>query len=368
MRHSVKFPSLQRQLSRWMSRGLRWVFLATLLPNIVLAVPTAVEKSFAEKYPDVTEVEWEQDSHDYWEGKFTVDKIRYRADFEEDGTWVETENSLDFQDLPRSIRNAILEEFPNEEISELEFTDNAERGELYDVEFLRNGEKFDVEFRQDAFFVETYNEDTGTWEELINIRENQLDVDALNWNEFFREFGVNLLFALIYAGFIYFPRHGDTEMLFLLLGFNLFLFPVLILSTGFSASIGFTIFAMLALVRLRSDSMSKIDVAYLLGAVSLTFVNALLVVRLSIPASLVVVVTAFLADHPMIRRHSSQVLPVRYRSSDTTKLLDRAFLRKQISSDYNIKVTRIKFEALQKDEVRLLVFYREPNRKQEGGS
>ncbi len=346
-----------------MQKGLLWTFLASLLPSLALAVPSAVENSFAKKYPDVSEVEWEQDSHDYWEGKFTVDKIHYRADFEEDGTWIETENSIDFQDLPRTIRNAIVAKFPDEEISELESVDNAARGKFYDVEFLRNGEKYDVEFRQDLFFVETYNEDTGAWEELMSTRERQINVDSLNWNEFSKELVFNVLFVVIYAGFIYFPRHGDTEMLFLLLGFNLFMFPVLILSTGFSAGIGFTIFAMLALVRLRSDSMSKIDVAYLLGAVALTFVNALLVARVSISGSLVVLLTAWLADHPMIRRYSSQMLPVRYRSSDTTKLLDRSFLREQISRDYNIQVRKIKFEALQKDEVRLLVFYKDPRSK-----
>ena len=344
-------------------RVTTWTFLATVLCSSALGVPSEVEKSFEKKYPGIEAEDWGQDSHGYWEAKFTVDGIRYRADFDEKGPWIETENSIDFQDLPWSIQRAVLRKFPDEEISEIEQVDNADRGPFFDVEFVRDGNKFDVEFRENLLHVETYNKDTESWNELISTRERQINVDSLNWNEFFIELGVNVVCIVIFACFLYYPRHRDHQMLFLILGFNLFLFPILLLSTGFSAGIGFTIFAMLALVRLRSDSMSKTEVAYLLGALSLTFVNALLVARVSIWGSLIVLLTTWIADHPLVRRNPYQKVNIRFRSPETSKLLDRTFLRQQLSEEYDIEVDEIEVESLQKDEVRLLVLYRERKAK-----
>lgn len=126
-------------------------------PKTLIAVPPAVEKAFAAKYPGTEVRRWERDSQGYWEAKFTRDGVKYRADFREDGSWRETETNIKFRDLPKAVQAAIKRDFSNEKISEIESVDNAERGRFFDVEFKRSGKNKDVEFRPNGQRVTTGN-------------------------------------------------------------------------------------------------------------------------------------------------------------------------------------------------------------------
>ena len=148
-------------------------------------------------------------------------------------------------------------------------------------------------------------------------------------------------------------------MLFLLLGFNLFLFPIFLLNTVLTAGFGFTIFALLALVRMRSDTFNKSEVAYLLGAVALTFVNSTLPARVEYVASALVLATAYFGDHPRIWRDAYQSVQIRYPLKEPDKALDLDFLTKQIELEYRVEVNDIEIERVEKKQVRLLVMYRD---------
>ena len=114
-------------------------------------VPEAVEQTFAAKYPGAEEVRWGRDRNDSHEAHFRLDGRKLRADFREDGTWIETEESISWKELPRAVRKAVEDEYDEDDVVELEFTDNAEKGEFYDVELDPKGEKkFDVEYRADG--------------------------------------------------------------------------------------------------------------------------------------------------------------------------------------------------------------------------
>ena len=114
-------------------------------------VPAAVAASFATKYPGAEEVRWGRDRNDSHEAHFRLDGRKLRADFDADGTWIETEESVRWKDLPEAVRDAVEGEYDEDDVVELEFTDNAEKGEFYDVELDPKGEKkFDVEYRADG--------------------------------------------------------------------------------------------------------------------------------------------------------------------------------------------------------------------------
>lgn len=117
-------------------------------------VPAAVLESFKLKYPGEDDPDFEQDSHDYWEAHFKKDGIKYRADFNADGSWRETENSIKKKDLPEPVLRAIKREFGDDPISEVEHVMSAEKGEFYDVEFKRKGKNKDVEYRADGSKVQ----------------------------------------------------------------------------------------------------------------------------------------------------------------------------------------------------------------------
>lgn len=116
-------------------------------------VPEAVKMAFQKKYPGENDPDWKKDDHGYWESHFKQDGEKYRADFNADGTWVETENDIKKKNLPEAIKKVIEEEYSEFEITEVEHVQNAEKGEFYDVEFKQKGKNKDVMFRKDGSIV-----------------------------------------------------------------------------------------------------------------------------------------------------------------------------------------------------------------------
>ena len=116
-------------------------------------VPEAVQITFQKKYPGETDPDWKQDEHGYWESHFKKDGEKYRADFNANGSWVETENSIKDGELPEAVKNVIAEKYSNYEITEVERVESAKKGIFYDVEFKQKGKNMDVEFREDGSII-----------------------------------------------------------------------------------------------------------------------------------------------------------------------------------------------------------------------
>lgn len=114
-------------------------------------VPAAAREHLAAKYPGADGVSWDRDRNDSHEAHFEYEGRKLRADYTDEGTWIETEESIDWEELPQAVRAAVEAEYDPDDIEELEFTDSAEKGEFYDVELDPKGEKkFDVEYRADG--------------------------------------------------------------------------------------------------------------------------------------------------------------------------------------------------------------------------
>lgn len=116
-------------------------------------VPEVVQMTFQKKYPGEDDPDWKKDDHGNWESHFKIDGEKYRADFNADGSWIETENSIKTENLPDAVKKKIEEEYPNREITEVEYVNSAKEGKFYDVEFKQKGKNMDVEFREDGTTV-----------------------------------------------------------------------------------------------------------------------------------------------------------------------------------------------------------------------
>lgn len=340
------------------------LLLLPLTPPFAHAVPETVEEAFRKRYPDAGEVAWERDRNDYWEAKFDLGGITHRADFKEDGVWVETEVSRELGELPAAVQDAIRADYAEDEIAEIEEVDSAERGRFFDVEFRRRGKNHDVEYLENGEKAPpppvTFENATAVlFEPIADLNTEAMRPDEIGRIELLMEFGFNLFTIIIYSYVIYYWRHHDHKMLFLLLGFNLFLFPIFLLNSVLTAGIGFTIFALLALVRLRSDTFDKTEVAYLLGAVALTLINAVLPARVEYLASLIVLATAFFADHPKIWRDAYQTTVMRLPLEEMGRMLDPEFLRKRIEDDFGVIVNDVEILRVEKKRVCLRVMYRQ---------
>ena len=117
-------------------------------------VPEAVRTAFQKKYPGEDDPDWKQDDHGYWESHFKIDGEKYRADYNADGSWVETENDIKTDNLPAKIKKVIEARYSEYEITEVEHVTSAKYGEFYDVEFKQKGKNKDVMFRKDGTEVE----------------------------------------------------------------------------------------------------------------------------------------------------------------------------------------------------------------------
>jgi hypothetical protein len=113
-------------------------------------VPQSVEANFMSRYSGETDPDWELDSNGFWEAHFKIDGEKYRADFQSNGLWVETENSIKDSELPEAIKAAIKRDYKDEKITEVERVQHHSKGLFYDVEFKKKGKNKDVEYREDG--------------------------------------------------------------------------------------------------------------------------------------------------------------------------------------------------------------------------
>ncbi|MDJ0806992.1 MAG: DUF4956 domain-containing protein [Gammaproteobacteria bacterium] len=100
---------------------------------------------------------------------------------------------------------------------------------------------------------------------------------GIDYVDFLRDLAIDLLALYIFAFLIFYRRYGDRDMTITLALLNLFLFTIVITMTmtEFTLAAGFALFALLSIISLRSVSISKIDVGYLLGAITLGLVNGI---------------------------------------------------------------------------------------------
>ncbi|MEO6606785.1 MAG: DUF4956 domain-containing protein [Aeromicrobium sp.] len=121
--------------------------------------------------------------------------------------------------------------------------------------------------------------------------------------------GIDVLTMLVLVGWLYRRRHSAPSMPLVLAVLNIGLFAALsaISSGSFKAGIGFGLFGLLSLVRLRSTAFTLKDVAYTFISLVLGLVNGLqerqlwLVVVLNVLLVIVVAVTDDSRSRPATR-------------------------------------------------------------------
>lgn len=119
--------------------------------------PAAVLKAFKAKYPNADKITWNIDRNGRHEADYTLDGTRYRSDFEADGTWVETEHSVKWKDLPAAVQQAFEGEDKKKDIIEIESVDNQKEGMFFDIEYKIGGGKQDIRIAADGRVLGTDN-------------------------------------------------------------------------------------------------------------------------------------------------------------------------------------------------------------------
>ncbi len=134
---------------------------------------------------------------------------------------------------------------------------------------------------------------------------------------------VDLVTIAVLGRFLYFRRHGRRDLLFSYVTLNVGVFAAMavMMTAGVELAVGFGLFGVLAIIRLRSDSVTQTEVAYYFTAIALGLVNSAAREMPVVMAGLDLVLLAvvFAADHPWVssRTHRQTVtLDVVHRNPD----------------------------------------------------
>ena len=96
-------------------------------------VPSKVKTAFNQKFPNATKIKWDKENDTEWEAEFKMNGKEYAANFDEDGTWIETEYEIEISELPAFVQSTLNTEFKDFKIEEAEVSETA-NGKVYEFE------------------------------------------------------------------------------------------------------------------------------------------------------------------------------------------------------------------------------------------
>ena len=192
-------------------------------------------------------------------------------------------------------------------------------------------------------------------------------MDAIDWNnpiwELAARFGINTVAIVCLMFGMFYRRYRDKVLATTASMFNIFAFAVLTIlsSVEFSIAAGFGLFAILALFSLRSEQISKIEIAYFFGAIALAVICSVLGTGLMLVATIVVFVLAgaWVLDHPrMLPSVNSAKLTLD--NIEPHALSDTDRMRSDLSARLGVEVMTFQVIELNyvNDMARIDVFYR----------
>lgn len=176
-------------------------------------------------------------------------------------------------------------------------------------------------------------------------------------------FAIDIVAMLLLVFGMYYRRYRDKELVTAAAMFNIFAFAVLTIlsSVEFSVAAGFGLFAILALFSLRSEQISKTEITYFFGSVTLAVICSVTGTSLVFVACAVtlVLVGAWLVDHPRVLS-SADGIRITLDQIDEHALSNPSAMREDLSRRLGVEVMSYQITALDyiNDMARINVFYR----------
>jgi hypothetical protein len=130
-------------------------------------------------------------------------------------------------------------------------------------------------------------------------------MDELDLPTLLRDFSINAVAITLLAYFVYYLRHRRRDATIGYIATNVSLFVVaaaLSSSTTLNVGVGFGLFAVLSIVRLRSDEATQSEIGYTMVALVIGLMTGLpgLGTDIKIVFSCLLVATMFIVDHPRL--------------------------------------------------------------------
>jgi hypothetical protein len=183
--------------------------------------------------------------------------------------------------------------------------------------------------------------------------------------EFFASLGVDLVVVALLAFALFYRRHRDREMAISIAAINITLWALTgaLASYTLSLGVGFALFAVISVIRLRSTTASWISMAYLLVGLGSGMIIGLtgfsLLEKIEYSAFLVFVM-AIVDSHWFLKgRQDDAKTQLALEGTN----LDPDYLKAQVEAKLNVEVVDIKVRDVSLDppKTKLTVTYRKRN-------
>jgi Domain of unknown function (DUF4956) len=187
-------------------------------------------------------------------------------------------------------------------------------------------------------------------------------LDMVDINVMLR-FAINVVAMIVLIFGMFYRRYRDKELVTAASLFNIFVFGVLTIlgSVEFSLAAGFGLFAILALFTLRSEQISKIEIAYFFGAIAIAVICSIQGTSMHFVLVIVglVLLGAYGFDHPRILK-SVDGIKITLDKIDPDALSNPTKMRSDLSARLGVEVMSYQILALNyiTDMAQINVFYR----------
>lgn len=114
--------------------------------------PAAVIAAFNQKFPNASNVKWDEENAHEFEAGFTWNGIKQSANYSDLGEWLETESPVDFSRLPVKVQDSFNLKHKGSKIKAVAKIETSKNITKYEVEF-KHGKK-----TKEAFYGEDGNE------------------------------------------------------------------------------------------------------------------------------------------------------------------------------------------------------------------
>lgn len=94
-------------------------------------VPEKVKTSFNQKFPNAQKVKWDKENETEWEAEFKMNGEEYSANFNSDGTWMETEYEIEESAIPKAVQETLSTVYKGYDIEDVEVSETAD-GKVYE--------------------------------------------------------------------------------------------------------------------------------------------------------------------------------------------------------------------------------------------
>lgn len=146
---------------------MKYLLLVTLFSFGILstscaqqpAAPAPVQTAFKAKFPNVQKAKWDQEGEGEWEAEFKMNGKEMSANFNSDGTWLETETEIKTADLPQAVKDAIASQFAGYKMEEASLVETPDVAAAYEVELEKGETTIEALFKADGTLVKQVTEE-----------------------------------------------------------------------------------------------------------------------------------------------------------------------------------------------------------------